>query len=45
MRYIFYGEYKMLEDNLTILQMNDSHAYMDMHQELFWDGDGILSFL
>ena len=29
----------MLEDNLTILQMNDSHAYLDIHQELFWDGD------
>lgn len=25
--------------NLTILQMNDSHAYLDLHQELFWDGD------
>ncbi|WP_223791969.1 bifunctional metallophosphatase/5'-nucleotidase [Methanobacterium spitsbergense] len=29
----------MLEENLTILQMNDSHAYLDIHQELFWDGD------
>ena len=29
----------MLEENLTILQMNDSHAYMDIHQELFWDGN------
>lgn len=24
---------------LTIMQMNDSHAYLDLHQELFWDGD------
>jgi len=23
---------------LTIVQMNDSHAYLDAHQELFWDG-------
>ena len=28
----------MLEENLTILQMNDSHAYLDIHQELFWEG-------
>lgn len=25
--------------NLTIMQMNDSHAYIDLHQELFWEGD------
>ncbi len=24
--------------DLTILQMNDSHGYLDIHQELFWDG-------
>ncbi len=24
---------------LTILQMNDSHGYLDLHQELFWDGN------
>jgi 2',3'-cyclic-nucleotide 2'-phosphodiesterase (5'-nucleotidase family) len=24
---------------LTILQINDSHGYLDMHQELFWSGD------
>jgi S-sulfosulfanyl-L-cysteine sulfohydrolase len=24
--------------SLTILQMNDSHAYFDLHQELFWRG-------
>ncbi len=24
---------------LTIVQMNDSHAYMDIHQEMFWRGD------
>ena len=29
----------MLGENLTILQMNDSHAYLDIHQELFWEGD------
>ena len=29
----------MLGDKLTVLQMNDSHAYLDIHQELFWDGD------
>jgi S-sulfosulfanyl-L-cysteine sulfohydrolase len=23
---------------LTIVQMNDSHAYMDLHQEMFWQG-------
>ena len=27
------------EYELTILQMNDSHGYMDMHQELFWKSD------
>ena len=26
-------------EKLTILQLNDSHAYLDIHQELFWDGD------
>jgi S-sulfosulfanyl-L-cysteine sulfohydrolase len=24
---------------LTIVQMNDTHAYFDIHQELFWQGD------
>ncbi|NEW83992.1 MAG: bifunctional metallophosphatase/5'-nucleotidase [Mariniphaga sp.] len=24
---------------LTIVQMNDSHAYFDLHQEMFWEGD------
>jgi S-sulfosulfanyl-L-cysteine sulfohydrolase len=24
---------------LTIIQMNDSHAYFDLHQEMFWQGD------
>ena len=23
----------------TIVQMNDSHAYFDLHQEMFWEGD------
>ncbi len=25
--------------SLTIVQMNDTHAYFDLHQELFWQGD------
>ena len=25
--------------SLTVLQMNDSHAYCDLHQEMFWQGD------
>lgn len=25
---------------LTLLQLNDSHAYLDLHQELFWAGGG-----
>lgn len=24
---------------LSIVQMNDSHAYFDLHQEMFWQGD------
>ncbi len=24
---------------LTIVQMNDSHAYFDLHKEMFWQGD------
>jgi S-sulfosulfanyl-L-cysteine sulfohydrolase len=24
---------------LTIVQMNDSHAYFDLHEELFWQGN------
>ena len=24
--------------SLTVLQLNDSHAYFDLHQELFWQG-------
>ncbi len=28
--------------DLTILQMNDSHAYLDLHDEYFWkDGEQI----
>lgn len=26
-------------DKLTIVQLNDSHAYLDLHQEMFWQGD------
>lgn len=25
--------------SLTIVQMNDTHAYFDVHQEIFWQGD------
>lgn len=25
--------------SLTIVQMNDTHAYFGLHQELFWQGD------
>ncbi|MCL4481295.1 MAG: 5'-nucleotidase C-terminal domain-containing protein [Bacteroidetes bacterium] len=25
--------------SLTIVQMNDTHAYLDIHQEMFWKGD------
>ncbi len=28
-------------ERLTILQMNDSHGYLDLHQELFWAGDHV----
>ena len=24
---------------LTIVQMNDTHAYFDLHREMFWKGD------
>jgi 2',3'-cyclic-nucleotide 2'-phosphodiesterase (5'-nucleotidase family) len=24
--------------SLTIIQLNDSHAYFDLHQETFWEG-------
>ena len=24
--------------SLTVIQLNDSHAYFDLHQELFWQG-------
>ena len=24
--------------SLTIIQLNDSHAYLDLHQEIFWQG-------
>lgn len=29
-----------MSDNLTIMQLNDSHGYLDLHQELFWAGAG-----
>lgn len=24
--------------SLTVIQINDSHAYLDLHQEMFWQG-------
>jgi 2',3'-cyclic-nucleotide 2'-phosphodiesterase (5'-nucleotidase family) len=27
-----------MAETLTLLQVNDSHAYIEPHQELFWDG-------
>lgn len=29
-----------LSKNLTILQINDTHAYLEPHPELFWEGNG-----
>jgi 2',3'-cyclic-nucleotide 2'-phosphodiesterase (5'-nucleotidase family) len=28
-----------IKRSLTIVQMNDTHAYFDIHQEMFWQGD------
>ena len=28
-----------MTDHLTLLQMNDSHGYLEQHPELFWAGD------
>ena len=25
-------------NSLTVIQLNDSHAYLDLHQEMFWLG-------
>ena len=25
-------------NSLTVIQLNDSHAYFDLHQEMFWQG-------
>ena len=30
---------KERKKKITILQMNDIHAYLDIHQEMFWQGD------
>ena len=27
------------KSSLTVVQLNDSHAYFELHQELFWQGD------
>ena len=32
---------KQNSGKLTILQINDTHGYLDEHQEMFWDADGI----
>jgi len=29
---------RVAEQRLTILQLNDSHGYMDQHLEMFWSG-------
>jgi S-sulfosulfanyl-L-cysteine sulfohydrolase len=26
-------------NSLTVVQLNDSHSYVDLHQEMFWQGD------
>ena len=26
------------QSSLTVIQLNDSHAYFDLHQEMFWEG-------
>lgn len=28
--------------SLTIVQMNDSHAYFDLHPEMFWQGSYVV---
>lgn len=28
----------MITQDLTLIQMNDSHAYLDLHHEMFWHG-------
>lgn len=34
-------EYKknMTSKKITIVQINDTHAYLDLHQEMFWEWD------
>ncbi len=27
-----------IKKSLTVVQLNDSHAYFDLHQEIFWEG-------
>ncbi|MBD3390043.1 bifunctional metallophosphatase/5'-nucleotidase, partial [Candidatus Micrarchaeota archaeon] len=29
----------MAAKELTIIQMNDTHGYLNLHNELFWEGD------
>ena len=28
--------------SLTVVQLNDSHAYFDLHQEMFWQDDHVV---
>ena len=28
--------------SLTVVQLNDSHAYCDLHQEMFWQGGQVV---
>lgn len=32
----------MARQTLTILQINDTHAYLDLHPEVFWSGTGFV---
>jgi 2',3'-cyclic-nucleotide 2'-phosphodiesterase (5'-nucleotidase family) len=29
-------------NSLTVIQINDSHAYLDLHQEMFWQGGQVV---
>ncbi len=31
----------MKKKQVTILQINDTHGYLEEHQEMFWDADGV----
>ncbi len=38
-RFTMKGEAMPVQRELTIIQMNDSHGYLECHPELFWSGD------